>query len=217
MDDSLKALQSWINARLSAPLARSIAASVLALTCVAILIHTLEGYDWRYVFQSEWFLGATTVASLVSLFVAWRNRWILNSVSKFVAVPVMIILAVACFQMAWRSTQFVYNPLGIFEQRKWQHDVARNRWIWRLCASSDTSLKFEVRVNSNCDHVDIINLYPVPQGPVSPSLSEVSFQSPRSRTWEIDQFRRPAVVEFSLELNDDHADANRCVARDLRM
>ena len=214
-----KALVEWMKGKLSAPLARSVAACVIVLSFVGTLIHTFNGYGWRYVFLSAWFLGFATLALLVCLFVAWKNRWMLNKASK-VAVPIMILLAAISSQMAWRSSQFVYNPLGIFTQRTWHHVVTTNtsrRWTWRLRAASDTPLKFNVRVDNNCGNVHIVEFYPVASGDVSPSSSEVGFQLPESRMWEIDDFRQPAEVEFILVLNDDYADANRCIAHELRM
>jgi hypothetical protein len=222
VDESLKTILSSINARLTAPLARSAAASVVALSCVAVLVHTFEGYGWPEVFLSEWFAGSTTTALLVNLYVAWRNRWILNSVSRFIAVPTMVIVAAIGFRIAWSGAQFTYNPIGVFEQRKWHRDTRESltaRWTFRLRASSDTSVKVDVRieVESMCDHVDITEFYPVVYGPVAPSLSEVGLQSSKSRTWELDQFRQPAVVDFVLKLNNVRADANRCIVRELRM
>jgi hypothetical protein len=217
--EDFKALLDWINGKLSAPLARSVAGSVLALSCVGTLIHTLNGYDWRYVLLSAWFLGCATLALLGCVFAAWKNRWILNKASKLIVV-VMIILVVIGSRMTWNSAQFGYNPLGIFEQRRWHSVDAGNtnrRWTWRLRAASETPLKFQVRIDSNCDGVHIVQFYPVADGDVSPSWSEVGFQLPESRMWEIDAFRRPAEVEFYLVLNDDHADANRCIAHELRM
>ncbi len=220
MDDSFKALLDWAYGRLSVPLARSVTGCVLTLSCGGILILTFEGYGWRYVFLSAWFLGSATMAVLVCLFVAWNSRRILNSASKFFAVPILVALGVVTSVMTWRSAQFVYNDMGVFEQRTWHQNAGGQpspRWTWLLRASSDTPLKFDVRVDSICDHVDIIAFYPVPHGSVSPVLAEVGYQLPRSRMWEIDQFRRPTAVEFILELNDNHADANRCVVHELRM
>lgn len=217
--EGLKALLDWIKGKLSAPLARSIVASVLILSFGSTLIHTFNGYDWQYVFLSVWFLSLATLALLACLLVAWKNRRILNRASKFVAIPTMIILAAICGPMAWINSQFAYNPLGIFAQRRWHHVATMNtsrRWTWRLRAASNTPLKFEVRVDSSCDGVHIVEFYPVAHGGVSPSWFESGFQLPKSRMWEIDDFRQPAEVEFILVLNDDYADANHCIAHELR-
>jgi hypothetical protein len=220
LDDPFKAVLSYIRTELSAPLGRAIATSFTVLACVAIAIQVFEGYGWHYVFVDAWFLGSATLALLICLFVAWKNRWVLNRASKFVAVPIMTVLAIVGFWATRERAQFVYNPIGLFEQRTWHRSNIGKRneqWTWRLSAASDTPLKFDVRVDSLCDKVDIIQFYPIASGDTSPSSSEIGFQLTKTRMWEVSEFRQPSVIDYVLVLNNHDVDANRCVTRELRM
>jgi hypothetical protein len=213
--DFISPARDWLRAHLVKPLARAVYESSILLGLAAVVIKTFEGYDWRDVFLSGYFLTIVTVILLYLLRDVYHYRAVIPRKQRYQAYPILLVMIAACVFMSWKAWSFTYNPIGIYENRNW-HSKGGNEteWRWNIRGATDKRLNVIIRFKV-CSRGEIDKLFPEPVTLFSPDSSETGFQEPNYREWTVKGLQRPAEVQFVLVLKKAMDRPDQCITHQI--
>jgi hypothetical protein len=217
----VKALWELFLRSISTPLRLSFMIAFGILAAQIQVTQTLLQMDYRDVILGSYFL---TSLAVIGVFLAVQVLRHGKRPRAYLAFAFLVICVVGISIFAWDAWHYVYNPVGVYEQRHWTKVHETNSGCvmsWKLVAALNKPAKVVFRVVTSprvCPKATIQNLHPVVSG-VDLDGAETGEQSGDGREFTFNEFRRPAELTFFLTLSniDSSADPETCFQHMLRV
>jgi hypothetical protein len=219
MNEFFKDILQWLRDRLSKPLARAVSIGTTVLGCIAVIDKEFEGFEWRDVIQSSYFLTGLTLFFFLMLVTLYRHKKVVSRRQRYTVSISLLLLAVFSAYMSYRAWSSYYNPIGLFADRRWHWTDSGgvSKWYWEIHSAIDKPTNLVIRIDVRCEGNEIENFWPIPIGDSSSIAKEVGFQKPLYREWSIQAFQRPAAFRFWLSLKTQTAHPDQCIHREIRL